>query len=255
MLRSSVLAIVIGVSTTALALPKLGVPKGIPGGDKVPGGSCNDLSAAGEMGARLQAFFSAASQLEKLSASLESSARDACKDMAATLQVLTAGDTKALCARVAATLKDSLKLGVNAKAKVAAKVTPAKCTVKADVVASGSAACAGKGSAAAGNGGGKADAAGACQAGVQARANLEAECTPPKASLELDTKVAVDASKAERAKKAIESGLPALLAVSARAGWRRSRSRPSCPPPAASPRAAPRWRRAWAPRPSAWPAA
>ena len=221
----------------------------LPGG---LGADCGKVSGTAA-GVRLKAFLAATAELEKASASLEASVKDACVAMGKELGIPTAGDTKTVCANVSKALKAGLKASVKGSAKVKTKVTPPQCTVKADFAAELAAKCEGKATAdikatcsgtcrgacngtcavkdASGQCAGKCsgtcsgkcegsanvDASAQCKASAQARANMKAECTPAKVEVVADAAMIVDASGFEKAKKAIEVGLPALLAAGAKA--------------------------------------
>ena len=116
------------------------VPAGIPGADKV---GCGDI-ASKPAGAKIRAFLDATAELDKASASLEGTVKDACRDMAKALEISTEGTTKVLCNRVATELRTSMKVGVKSKAAVVAKYQPAVCKVNADFTADVAAKCEGK---------------------------------------------------------------------------------------------------------------
>jgi len=56
-----------------------------------------------------------------------------------------------------------------------------------------------------------------CKASAEVRANIKTECEPPQVEMVTESVTVVDASKLDKAKKAIAAGLPQLLAVGARA--------------------------------------
>jgi modification target Cys-rich repeat protein len=140
-----------GATARAQGLPDVKVPgmgdkkpPGLPGGAKLPGAAdCGDVDAT-PAGAKLKAFIAASEEVDKASAKLEASVKDACRDMAKALSISDDGDTKTVCNRVAAEIKNSLKVGVKAKSAVAVKYTPAVCKVNADFTAEAAAKCEGK---------------------------------------------------------------------------------------------------------------
>src|SRR5262245_26142172 len=134
-----------GESAHGQSIPGVGKIPGadkVPSAPKVPGGDvgCGDVytSAAGR---KVKAFIEAAAELDKATASLEGTVRDACKDMAKELGISDDGNTKTVCNRVATELKASLKVGVKSKTTVQAKYKPAVCKVDADFAAEAAAKC------------------------------------------------------------------------------------------------------------------
>ena len=203
--------------TASAQIGDIKVPTKLPGDAKLPANptSCNGLK--GDAGARIEAFIAASTRLQQSAASLEASVADACKQMAGELKVSAAGNTKAVCGRVATALKAGLKVTAKAKSKTVVTVTPATCTVDAAASAKASAECSGSGSGNAGTSGSSGSAAAACKSQGQASASLDAQCTPPKVDVQSDTSVAVDAGGFTRASKAVAIGLPALLTANAKA--------------------------------------
>jgi len=118
----------------------------LPGGAKVPGADavgCGDISTTAA-GAKLKAFLEASAEVDKASAALEASVRDACRAMAKELQIPAEGNTKELCNRVAGEIKTSLKVGVKSKTTVVTKYSPPVCKVNADFTAEAAAKCEGR---------------------------------------------------------------------------------------------------------------
>jgi hypothetical protein len=115
----------------------------LPGGGKIPGApGCGDISTTAA-GAKVKAFLDAGAEVDKASAALEASVHGACADMAKALGVSSDGNTKVLCNRVAAEIKNDLKVGVKSKTAVQTKYTPAVCKVDADFTAEVAAKCEG----------------------------------------------------------------------------------------------------------------
>jgi hypothetical protein len=146
-------AVLGGQSASGQTLPGGGKLPGVggktpslPGGAKLPGGGANPMDCGGDLGTsaaavKIKAFLEAGAEVDKASASLEASVHDACRDMAKALEVSTDGNTKVLCNRVAAEIRNSLKVGVKGKAAVQTKYTPAQCKVNADFAADVAAKC------------------------------------------------------------------------------------------------------------------
>ena len=121
-------AVLGGQSASGQTLPGGGKLPGVggktpslPGGAKLPGGGANPMDCGGDLGTsaaavKIKAFLEAGAEVDKASASLEASVHDACRDMAKALEVSTDGNTKVLCNRVAAEIRNSLKVGVKGKA-------------------------------------------------------------------------------------------------------------------------------------------
>jgi hypothetical protein len=152
---------VLGVVTLALALgdppahaqlpggvkipSTSGGPK-LPGGGKLPGNpaDCGGDLGSGAAALKIKAFLAATADVDKATASLEGSVRDACRDMAKALGISAEGGTKAVCNRVAAEIKASLRVGVKSKTAVVTRYEPAVCKVDADFTAQAAAKCEGK---------------------------------------------------------------------------------------------------------------
>ena len=131
----------LGLTTIGLA----GCPKGkMPGGMPSSGGACGDL---GPEYAKLQAFLDASGEVDDATSRLENSVRDACRKMAAELQVNSAGDTQTVCKAVADGIKENLKIGLKTKVKLHTNYKPAECKVNVNVAAKMTAKCEAKASA------------------------------------------------------------------------------------------------------------
>jgi len=245
-----------------IKIPSGGGGKKPPGDVKIPGvgADCGSVSTTAA-GAKVTAFLAATADVEKATAQLEGSVKDACRAMAKELQVSPEGDTKAVCNRVAAELRNSLKVGVKGKGAVAVKYQPAVCKVDASYTAQVAAKCEGKAKAdvkvsckgscsgtcngacagtcesknakgqCAGeckgtckgscsgdcSGSANVDGSAECKASANAQGNVKATCTEPKVDVDVNSKLVVDASKVERAQKAMQVGLPAILSANAKA--------------------------------------
>ncbi len=125
-------------------LPSIGGTK-LPGGGKLPGSpvDCGDLGS-GSAGVKIKAFLAATAEVDKATAALEGSVRGACRDMAKALDISDDGNTKAVCNRVAAEIKTSLRVGVKSRNAVAIRYEPAVCKVEAEFTAQAAAKCEGR---------------------------------------------------------------------------------------------------------------
>jgi hypothetical protein len=144
--------VLVGAPASAQSLPggvKIpstgGAPK-LPGGGKLPGNpaDCGGDLGSGAAALKIKAFLGATADVDKATASLEGSVRDACRDMARALGISDDGNTKTVCNRVAAEIKNSLKVGVKSRTAVTTRYQPAVCKVDADVTAQAAARCEGK---------------------------------------------------------------------------------------------------------------
>jgi hypothetical protein len=128
-----------------MKLPTFGGKK-TPDGVKLPAGlapNCGNIEST-SAGVKVKAFLEASAEVDRGTAALEASVQDACRDMAAKLQISTEGKTKVLCSRVAAEIKSSLRVGVKSRTAVTTKYTPAVCKVDADFTANVAAKCEGR---------------------------------------------------------------------------------------------------------------
>ncbi len=127
-----------------------GVPKtpGVPGhASSVNPNTCGNY-AASDAGRKLKAFFEATVQLDKAVHDSENYLLDTCKMMGTELGMSgLEGNTKDVCNKVIAQLKDNLKLGIKANAKLDIQYKPAVCEVNVEAAANFAAKCEGKASA------------------------------------------------------------------------------------------------------------
>jgi hypothetical protein len=156
--RSTILLAVALVGFAAGSAHAQSLPGGLKvpsvGGKKLPGAGDKKLPGAdavgcggdlgGAAGVQIKAFIDSTHEVDKATASLEASVRDACKAMARELKVSDDGDTKAVCNRVSAEIKASLKAGVKGQGAVAVRYQPAVCKVNADFTADAAAKCSGR---------------------------------------------------------------------------------------------------------------
>jgi len=134
-----------------------GVPKGVPDKPHVPGGGGADSGvdpdtcknwAAVDGGMKLRAFLDATVELHKAVVDSEMYVKDSCVEMGAKLGLTgLEGNTKDVCGKVMAELKNSIKIGIKPKAKLKVDYQPAVCTVNVDAAAEVAAKCEGKASA------------------------------------------------------------------------------------------------------------
>jgi hypothetical protein len=142
-----VAALAVGIIGLAGCPGGAGVP-GVPGGSgKVDPNTCGNY-AANDAGRKLKAFLEATVALDAAVHDSENYIVDTCKMMGAELGVTdTSGGTKEVCDRVSAALKEHLKLGLKAEARLDIKYKPAVCEVNVEAAASAAAECEGKASA------------------------------------------------------------------------------------------------------------
>jgi hypothetical protein len=144
------LALVHAAPARAQSLPGVKIPSTggakLPGGGKLPGSpvDCGGDLGSGAAAVKIKAFLAATAEVDKATASLEGSVRDACRDMAKALGVSDDGGTKVVCNRVAAEIKNNLRVGAKGKAAVSARYEPAVCKVDADFTAQAAAKCEGR---------------------------------------------------------------------------------------------------------------
>ncbi len=130
---------------SAVALAALA---GCPGGGGIPGrgggsvdpNKCGDYASL-DGGAQLKALFEATAQLETAAKGIELEVRTGCDAMAKELGISPKGDTKSVCMAVLDQVKEDLKAGVSAEAKLEVNYKPAKCEVNIEAAASVAAEC------------------------------------------------------------------------------------------------------------------
>jgi modification target Cys-rich repeat protein len=166
------------------------------------------------------------------------------------------GETKDVCARVYGKLNEAKKVGLKGNAALKITFKPAVCKVNIEAEAKAAAECEGKASAdikascsgtcsgtcegtcagKAGTGGsggqcngecrgtcrgdcdGHADinASAQCKASASVKASADVKCTEPELDVQLDSKLVLDATKAQQAIAALKAGLPKIFSVKAR---------------------------------------
>lgn len=133
------------------ACPGGGVPS-VPNKPNMPGQSASSVDpntcgnyAATDAGRKLKAFFEATVQLDKAVHDSENYLLDTCKMMGTELGMTALeGDTKTVCTNVINQLKDNLKVGIKAEAKLDIQYKPAVCEVNVEAAADFAAKCEGK---------------------------------------------------------------------------------------------------------------
>jgi hypothetical protein len=129
--------------------PKGGVPGSgdLPGGGKVPGGipggDCGEY-ATNDAGRKIKAFLDATKQLDATVKQTVDVVGESCRMMGQELQMSAGdldGDTKTVCNKVIATIKDNLKVAIKPKAKLKIDYKPAVCTVDISATAKAAAEC------------------------------------------------------------------------------------------------------------------
>jgi hypothetical protein len=144
-----------------------GVPKGVPGADKVkgaqdklpPGVGGNDAMldpnacggyASSDAGRKLKAFLQATQDLEKATVETANVVKQSCITMGNKLGYTDAdykGETKDICAMVYGRLNENLKVAFKGSAALKVKYVPPKCSVDVSGSISAAASCEAKGSA------------------------------------------------------------------------------------------------------------
>jgi hypothetical protein len=226
--------VIASLAGVALALTMAGGGGGLPGTDKLPGGGGGGVDPSGcggyassDIGKKLKAFLEATIALEEAVKGTEAEIKGACALMAAEIGSTTEGDVKAVCNGVATALQEHIQVGLKAGAKLQIDYEPAVCEVKVDVAASAAASC--SASASAGQCAGECkgtckgecqgyadvDASAECQAQASVEANVKAECTKPEVKVGFEAGMVADTSKLEKAKAAVEAGMPGLLKLAA----------------------------------------
>lgn len=165
------------------------------------------------------------------------------------------GEAKDVCARVYGALRDNMKVSFKAQGGLTIKHKPAVCRVNVDAEAKAAAECEGRasadigatctgachgkcdgtcaGKAGTGGSGGEChgeckgtchgeceghanvDASAQCRASASVKASLDVKCTEPELTVEANTKLVLDKSKAEMVIRALKNGLPKALSVKA----------------------------------------
>lgn len=128
------------------ACPPAG-PVGGPGGGVSGGGgaginpaACGTINTS-KTGRKLYAFLVASAELDRASIELEQSVADACRKMATTLGVSSAGTTKEVCTRAATELDANLKVSVSTEHRLVTRYTPPVCHTDLEITAGFVAEC------------------------------------------------------------------------------------------------------------------
>lgn len=113
----------------------------IPGrGGKVDPNTCGNY-AVSDAGRKLKAFLEATVKLEEAVKGVEVEVRTGCDAMAKELGLDAKGDTKDVCNRVFAQIKEDLSVGIQANASLTIDYKPAVCRVDVQAAASVAAEC------------------------------------------------------------------------------------------------------------------
>ena len=132
-----------------LVVMAAGCPGKVPSKPGMPGSGASSVDpntcgnyAASDAGRKLKGFLTATVNLETAVKKTESYIKDSCLVMGKELGVADLeGNTKDTCGKVLAELKNHLKVGLNAEAKLNIDYTPAVCTVNVEAAAKASAKC------------------------------------------------------------------------------------------------------------------
>lgn len=184
---------------------------GLPGGDLNPD-ACGSYSSS-DAGRKLHAFLAATKDLDKISADISVSVKDACvimgKDLGMAEADLGGDDIGAVCNKVIAAIQQDMTVAVKGKAALKIVAKPAVCKADLDVQAKAAGECEGK----ADVGPGGANASSQCRASGSIKVAAEVKCSPPEFSVEANASMVVDKPKADQLIKALQDGMPKLLDV------------------------------------------
>lgn len=205
--------------------PRAGRSTG-PGGNGAQGmnpDACGTINTT-DTGRKLYAFLVASAELDRASADLENSVRDACRKMAIDLGVSPDGDTRTVCTRASQELQANLQVSVKTEHQMVTRTTPPVCHTDVTLAADFAAQCEGKaqgsvqatceGGTRTGNqcdGYSAVDASAECKASAEVHAATHTTCTPGHVEVVQQDVTVVDATKWNRAQAAINDGLPELM--------------------------------------------
>jgi hypothetical protein len=180
-------------------------------------------------GRKLYAFLVASAELDRATADLESSIRDACRKMAIDLGVSPDGDTRTVCNRASEELKANLSVSVKTEHQMVTRTTPPVCHTDVSLAADFAAECEGqaRGSVKATceggtqtgnecNGYSSVDASAECKASAEVHASTHTTCTPGHVEVVQQDVTVVDATKWNKAQAAINDGIPELMLAGAK---------------------------------------
>jgi hypothetical protein len=116
------------------------------GGAAISPDSCGTINTS-NFGRKAYAFLVASSELDRASAELESTVRDACNRMNTELGVATSPDTRTACMTAKKELDANLQVSIKTEKRLVTKYTPPVCKTDVDFTASFVAECEAKASA------------------------------------------------------------------------------------------------------------
>ena len=202
-----------------------------PGGNAPQGinpDSCGAINTT-PIGRKLYAFLVASAELDRATADLENSIRDACRKMAVDLGVSPDGDTKTVCQRASQELQANMQVSVKTEKQMVTRTTPPVCQTDVSLATSFAAECEGsaqgsvKGTCEGGtqtgntcNGYTNVDASAECKASAEVHATTHTTCTPGHVEIVQQDVTVIDATKWAKAQAAINDGVPELLLAGAK---------------------------------------
>ncbi len=181
------------------------------------------------VGRKLYAFLVASSELDRATADLENSIRDACRKMAVDLGISPDGDTKTVCQNASQALQANMQVSVKTEKQMVTRTTPPVCQTDVSLATSFAAECEGgaqgsvKGTCEGGtqtgntcNGYTSVDASAECKASAEVHATTHTTCTPGHVEIVQQDVTVIDATKWNMAQAAINDGVPQLLLAGAK---------------------------------------
>jgi hypothetical protein len=208
------------------ACPPPGGTRTVGGGNRAHGidpDACGTINTTAS-GRKLYAFLVASAELDRATAELENSIRDACRKMAVDLGVSPDGDTRTVCTRASQELQANLQVSVKTEHQMVTRTTPPVCHTDVSLAADFAAECEGQargsvkgtceGGTQTGNqcdGTSTVDASAECKASAEVHASTHTTCTPGHVEVVQQDVTVVDATKWAKAQAAINDGLPQLM--------------------------------------------
>jgi hypothetical protein len=208
------------------ACPPPGGTRTVPGGNGAQGinpDACGTINTT-DSGRKLYAFLVASAELDRATAELENSIRDACRKMAIDLGVSPDGDTRDVCTRASQELQANLQVSVKTEHQSVMRTTPPVCHTDISLAADFAAECEGqargsvKGTCEGGtqtgnecNGTSSVDASAECKSSAEVHAATHTTCTPGHVEVVQQDVTVVDATKWAKAQAAINDGIPELM--------------------------------------------
>lgn len=208
------------------ACPPPGGTRTVPGGNGAQGinpDACGTINTT-DSGRKLYAFLVASAELDRATAELENSIRDACRKMALDLGVSPDGDTRDVCTRASQELQANLQVSVKTEHQSVMRTTPPVCHTDISLAADFAAECEGQargsvkgtceGGTQTGNqceGTSSVDASAECKSSAEVHAATHTTCTPGHVEVVQQDVTVVDATKWAKAQAAINDGIPELM--------------------------------------------